>query len=57
VTRYTFAVCEACGVQSPPIIIYEDTAVAFVLTLNNMGWHVDKHDGWRCPKCQEKLVA
>ena len=53
-SRYTFAVCVACGVQSPPVMLAEGEPVELQRALSAMGW---KYDRLRfnvlalCPKC------
>jgi hypothetical protein len=58
--RYTFAVCVRCGVQSQPIILGKDGAVAALVKLHDMGWRCQSFTYTVraiCPKCQEEEDA
>ena len=49
-TRYTFAVCKLCGVQSPPIINPRNME----MQLKDMGWKLDTLKFTilaTCPQC------
>ena len=52
-TRYTFAVCKLCGVQSPPILNPRNME----MQLKDMGWKLDTMKFTilaTCPTCQNE---
>ena len=56
--RYTFAVCENCGVQSQPVLLPKTGSVQDVILqkLNVMGWQVRSFNTFNsvravCPAC------
>lgn len=54
-SSYTFAVCVACGVQSPPIVLRDGEPKDIARPLSDMGWRFERlrfNVLATCPKCQ-----
>ena len=54
-TRFTFAVCISCGVQSPPIVLAPGEPTELNRRLEKMGWKFDRlrfNVLAQCPKCK-----
>ena len=52
--RYTFLVCVSCGVQSPPVVLEDDSPRELSIPLNAMGWRLDRMRFTAlatCPEC------
>jgi hypothetical protein len=55
--RYTFAICVACGVQSPPVIIDKTGVRVAMSSLKEQGWRIrdfQYHISAVCPFCLQR---